>query len=189
MAALLRLSAFVLLRLIAGSSSARRWRGRAKAGSAPIRDANKAEADIAEIGARGEGERGRICFTSRCKAGPQGGHVIVAIDRTVLDAGSELQASRAGGWPGTVVHMQVVSGGREHPVRGPRRSGRLSRRSEIPYAISLWRTAVEARELRHATTLGRRATNASMPSAALPKFARHRCDLHHGAAGCGTNTG
>jgi serine protease Do len=50
------------------------------------------------------------------KAGLRAGDIIVAVDRTMLDTSSEIEAVIISKPPGTAVRFQVISGGRERPI-------------------------------------------------------------------------
>ncbi len=82
-----------------------------------LQDVSKAEADrLGWDGPRGA-KLGSVAAGSPAdKAGLKAGDIVVAIERTVIDTGSELDAAIAARRPGEEIRLQVLSGGRERRV-------------------------------------------------------------------------
>lgn len=91
--------------------SARPWLG------ADVADVTKAEAEKlgwdtphgARVGVLAQG-------SPADKAGLKAGDVILAIERTIIDTASEVEAALSGRRPGGELRLQVLSGGRERRV-------------------------------------------------------------------------
>jgi WD40 repeat protein len=108
------LFALVLALLIGGTASAQEpkgWLG------ADVQDVTKAEADKLGWNTPHGAKIGVVASGSPAeKAGLRTGDIIVAVERTMLDTSSEVEAAIAAKPPGAVVRLQVLSGGREGPV-------------------------------------------------------------------------
>jgi len=110
----LRLLVIAFALLIGGVASAEEpkgWLG------ADVQDVTKAEADKLGWDTPHGAKLGVVASGSPAdKAGLKTGDIIVAVDRTMLDTSSEVDAAIAAKRPGAEVRLQVLSGGRERPV-------------------------------------------------------------------------